>query len=79
MDLHELVAMQGLPLEEKIRLTVARIGDWYDAHFGKIYVAYSGGIDSAVLGDITRRLYPDVPFVFANTGMEYSQIVDFVK
>jgi 3'-phosphoadenosine 5'-phosphosulfate sulfotransferase (PAPS reductase)/FAD synthetase len=44
-----------------------------------IYVAFSGGIDSTVLADITHRLYPDVPLVFCNTGMESEELINFVN
>lgn len=75
----ELDQMQSLPLRLKIIKTVARIGEWYDAHDGMIYVSFSGGIDSTVLADITRRLYPVVPLVFANTGNELPEILSFVN
>ena len=75
--MYELQQMQGLPLRMKIMKTVARIEEWYDSHDGLIYVAYSGGIDSTVLGDIARKLYPDIPLVFCNTGQEYPEITSF--
>ena len=71
--------MQSLPLRMKIMKTVARIGEWHDSHDGNIYVAFSGGLDSTVLGHITHQLYPKIPLVFSNTGVELPEIVDFVK
>lgn len=71
--------MQSLPLHLKIHKTCARIQEWYDAHDGQISVSFSGGIDSTVLLDISRRLYPDIPAVFSNTGLEMPEIVDFVR
>ena len=32
-----------------------------------------------MLLDIVRRLYPDVPAVFSDTGLEYPEIKEFVK
>lgn len=39
-----------------------------------MYVARSGGKDSDVLGDIVKKLYPDVPHVFVNTGLEFDSV-----
>ena len=43
------------------------------------YVAFSGGKDSTVLLDLVRKEFPNVPAVFSNTGLEYPEIVEFVK
>lgn len=37
------------------------------------------GKDSTVLLDIARQCHPDIPAVFVNTGLEYPEIVKFVK
>jgi len=79
MELYELRQMQSLPLHLKIHKTCARIQEWYDAHEGNVYVAFSGGLDSTVLVDITHRLNKWIPLVFSNTGLEYPEIVQFVK
>jgi len=44
-----------------------------------VYVAYSGGRDSEVLLNITRKLYPSIKAVFSNTGLEFPEIVSHVK
>lgn len=76
---HDLVQMQSLPLDAKIRMTKFRIQQWYEAFEGNVCVAFSGGKDSVVLLHIVRSLYPDVPAVFSDTGLEYPEIKEFVK
>lgn len=74
MELWQLQQLQGLPLEVKIKKSEFRITEWYEYYDGNVYVARSGGKDSDVLGDIVKRLYPDVPQVFINTGLEYDSV-----
>ena len=78
--MQDLMIMQKLPLEVKIRMTNQRIRDWVN-EFGVdgVYVSFSGGKDSTVLLDLVRKLYPEVPAVFVDTGLEYPEIRDFVK
>ena len=78
-EMWELRQMQSLPLEAKILKTELRIREWYDHWDGQVYVGFSGGKDSTVLLHIVRRLYPDVPAVFADTGLEYPEIKEFVR
>lgn len=75
----QLEEMQRLPLSRKVQITTARIIEWYQHYDGKVYVAFSGGKDSTVLLDIVRRIYPDVPAVFSDTGLEYPEVRAFVK
>lgn len=74
-----LIKRQELPLDEKIEISLHRIRAWYEHWNGAVYVAFSGGKDSQVLLDLVWSLYPDVPAVFSNTGLEYPEIVQFVK
>jgi len=69
---------QGYSLRGKIYLSQQRIREWYEHWEGKVYVAFSGGKDSTVLLDLVRKLYPEVPGVFADTGLEYPEIKEFV-
>ena len=73
-ELWELKQMQSLPLSAKIRMTQTRIKGWYEEFDGNVYVARSGGKDSDVLGDIVKRMYPDVPHIFVNTGLEFDSV-----
>lgn len=76
----ELKMLQALPLDIKIRKTQQRIREWVE-YYGEdgVYVSFSGGKDSTVLLDIVRKIYPGIEAVFVNTGLEYPEIVDFVK
>lgn len=75
----ELAALQALPLDQKIRISVTRIIEWYTRNNGNVYVSFSGGKDSTVLLHLVRRIYPDIPAVFVDTGLEYPEIRQFVK
>ena len=74
--LHQL---QALPLDAKILMTQQRIREWYNHFNGDVYISFSGGKDSTVLTHLVHSMYPDVPLVFANTGLEYPEIQAFAK
>lgn len=78
-DAERLKELRALPLERKIGITAARIIEWYRYWNGNVYVAFSGGKDSTVLLHLVRSLFPDVPAVFSNTGLEYPELQRFVK
>ena len=76
-----LTILQHQPLYLKVMMTQQRIREWVD-FYGKdgVYVSFSGGKDSTVLLHLVRGLYGnDIPAVFVNTGLEYPEIVKFVK
>lgn len=75
----ELKMLRALPLDIKVRKTKQRIKEWVD-YFGEdgVYISFSGGKDSTVLLFIARQMYPKIPAVFANTGLEYPDIKNFV-
>jgi 3'-phosphoadenosine 5'-phosphosulfate sulfotransferase (PAPS reductase)/FAD synthetase len=70
---------QALPLELKIELSKRRIKEFYEHFNGEVYVSFSGGKDSTVLLHLVRNLYPEIPAVFVDTGLEYPEIKAFVK
>lgn len=70
----DMVYMTSLPLSIKIAIAKNRIRDWYNTYDGQVYVARSGGKDSDVLSHLVKELYPDVPHVYCNTGLDYSTV-----
>lgn len=79
LTISELRQRQNFDLNQKIELTKIAIRQFYDFFDGQVYVSFSGGIDSTVLLDIVRSLYPDVEAVFVDTGLEDPFIRNFVK
>ena len=77
--LYTLRLRQGYPLEMLEYFSDLRIKQFYDFCEGRVYVAVSGGKDSGVLLHKVRRLFPDVPGVFIDTGLEYPEIRSFVR
>ena len=80
MNKDELKLLQAYPLELKVMKTKQRIREWVD-YYGEegVYISFSGGKDSTVLLDIVRSVYPNIEAVFSNTGLEFPEIVQFVK
>lgn len=70
---------QGLPLQVKIAMTEKRIRQWYEMWDGNVHVSFSGGADSTVLLRLARKLYPSIPAVFVDTGVEFPEIREFVR
>lgn len=75
----DLAVMRNWSLERKIRVSQLRIMEWYMYYKGNVFIAFSGGIDSTVLLDLARRIYPHIEAVYVNTTMEYPEMIKFVK
>lgn len=75
----DLIQRQSLPLSAKIIMSQNRIREWYNHFDGDVFVSFSGGKDSTVLAHLVREIYPDVPLVFSNTGLEYPEIQSFAR
>lgn len=75
----QLTIYQDMPLKAKINLSIQRVRQFYDRCEGNVYIAFSGGKDSTVMLDLVRKLYPSVPAVFCNTGLEFPEIIRFIK
>nr|WP_143051540.1 phosphoadenosine phosphosulfate reductase family protein [Rhodococcus koreensis] len=56
--------------------TMTRIEAHLAAHDG--YVAFSGGKDSLTVLDLARRVDPDVPVVFFDSGLDYPETYDYL-
>jgi 3'-phosphoadenosine 5'-phosphosulfate sulfotransferase (PAPS reductase)/FAD synthetase len=78
----ELMWRQSLTLDEKVLMTRQRLRDyveWSLVHGKTPVVSMSGGVDSTVLTAIARLDFPEIPLLFSNTGLEFPEIVDFVR
>jgi len=73
----DLKTLQSRTLQGKIQLTQTRIMEFYERFNGNVYISFSGGLDSTVLLDMARRMYEQIPAVFADTGLEYPEIRQF--
>lgn len=78
-DRATLRQFQALPLTAKITMSKNRIYAWYEHFDGKVCVSFSGGKDSTVLAHLVHSIFPEVPLVFANTGLEYPEIQAFAR
>lgn len=80
--MQELYQWQALPLNIKVRMTAERIRNWVD-EFGEdgVYLSFSGGKDSTVLGHIIREVcgYKNIPFVFVDVPTQYPELKQFAK
>jgi 3'-phosphoadenosine 5'-phosphosulfate sulfotransferase (PAPS reductase)/FAD synthetase len=79
MEEKELLRRQQLPLRIKIKLSQDMIRQFHEMLDGNVYISFSGGKDSTVLLHLVRQMYPEVPAVFVDTGLEYPEIREFVK
>lgn len=75
----QMQILRKLPLDIKIKKTEQRIIEWYEYYNGNVYISFSGGKDSTVLYEIAKSIYPNIDVVFVNTGLEYPEIIEFVK
>lgn len=66
--------MTSLPYSIKLGIARDRIRTWYNKFDGMVYVSRSGGKDSDVLGHMVRQMYPKVPHVYCNAGLDYSSV-----
>ena len=75
----QLEQRRSLPLDAKIAFSTSRIRQFYEAFNGDVYVSFSGGKDSTVLRHLVKSIYPHVPAVFCDTGLEYPELREFAR
>lgn len=79
----DLRRFQAEPLEDKIQISIAKIGEWYLWCKNQCYVSFSGGKDSTVLADLCAKwckvIEQPLHLVFVDTGLEYPEIKHYVK
>jgi len=68
-----------MPLDLKIEWAKRAIRTWYERWDGLVYVAFSAGLDSTVLLHLVRSMYPEVPAVFWDTGLEFPELRNLAK
>lgn len=80
--MQELYQWQALPLNIKVLMTAERVRNWVN-EFGEdgVYLSFSGGKDSTVLGHIIREVcgYKNIPFVFVDVPTQYPELKEFVQ
>lgn len=70
----ELKQMQSLPLDAKIQMSLNRIKTFIERHDGLTFCSISGGKDSRILEELCKRVDPEMPIVFGDTGLEYPEV-----
>jgi len=65
--------------QEKIEYTKKVIKKAYREFGSKLSVSCSFGKDSTVVLYLAREIYPDIPVLWANTGVEFPETVKFAK
>lgn len=73
----DLKEMQAMTLDQKIALSLTKIAEFNNKFALKTYISLSGGKDSTVLLHLVRKLYPNIPAVFIDTGLEFPEIKEF--
>ena len=79
----EYNSMVYQPYRLKPSFSAKRIYQWYDYFDGKIYVSFSGGLDSTILSFLVCQTYREyrlegpVRLVFSDTGTEFPEVRAF--
>ena len=71
---------QSLPLKlKKLNSQKIELSNFTNTLMAKVYVSSPVGKDSTVLLHLVRSLFPKVPAVFVDTGLEYPEVRSFIK
>ena len=79
MTPNQLLQLQSLPITAKLEYSKQLVKEWYEYWNGEVAILFSGGKDSTVTMNIVQDLYPEVPALFVDTGMEYPEIYEFIS
>lgn len=79
MTPNQLLQLQSLPFTDKLEYSKQLVKEWYEYWNGEVAILFSGGKDSTVTMNIVQDLYPEVPSLFVDTGMEYPEIYEFIS
>lgn len=80
MTIDDLKERQKWSFDQKLDHAVATVENFCSRLQGRVFVSFSGGKDSTVLLDLTRRFVDkNCKAVFCNTGAEYPDVVRFVR
>ena len=79
MTPNQLLQLQSLPFTAKLEYSKQLVKEWYEYWNGEVAILFSGGKDSTVTMNIVQDLYPEVPALFVDTGMEYPEIYEFIS
>lgn len=71
--------LQSMPLDFKISFTIQRLNEFICKNEKQVYLSFSGGKDSSVLKHIVDSNFKGIVSVFCNTGLEYPEVIEFVK
>lgn len=77
----QLKEYQSMTLDDKIKLSYDIIKEFYENIDDKnsIIISSSFGKDSVVMIDLVRKLYPEIPIGYVNTGVEHPSSVELSK
>lgn len=78
MKLKDQTARRYMPrLPEREDAALKAIEAWFNLH-PSAWVTFSGGKDSGACVDLARRVFPEVPVVFYNSGLEFPQNLEYI-
>lgn len=78
-SIQRLKTLQSMPLDFKVSFTIQRLNEFICKNEKQVYLSFSGGKDSTVLKHILDNNFRGIESVFCNTGLEYPEVVDFIK
>lgn len=65
-------------LEKKVRYSLRLLMQVFEKHENPV-LCWSGGKDSTVVLHLARLLWPDIPIIYVDTGVEFPESSEFVR